>query len=286
MPEQLKSPAFRTALIGLIGTLLTVCGGLGGALATSAVTIYEVERQNQKVALSAPEGGQTLQVDTGSIIISRQEAANLDSEKYYVDLERGFILYRPLPGWSAVEEMTIQEQLAQTNTTCLVLCDQQVFQTRYGEAIELESDRQTTVNGQPIEDLPYPIEEIYGPPPWKLPYYNQMILNIFTKSEVEPLGIRTLPDMILRMSYMASGRVNRMIAQEGSHFAIVQRSATYEGIRLGGEDATITIDAWWLFAEAEDAFYALEIRYSPLNGQSIQVWDDLQMYIDQFRVIQ
>jgi len=36
MLEQLKSPAFRTALIGLLGTMLTVCGGLGGALVTSA----------------------------------------------------------------------------------------------------------------------------------------------------------------------------------------------------------------------------------------------------------
>jgi len=286
MLEQLKSPGFRTALIGLFGTLLTVCGGLGGALVTSAATVYEVQRQNQKVALAAPDGGQTLKVDMGTVFISRQEAANLDPEKYYVNLERGFILYRPLPSWSAVEEMTVQEQLGQESASCLVLCDQPVFLTRYGEAIELESDLETMVNGQSIEDLPYQIEEIYGPPPWKLPYYNQMILNIFTKSEVEPLGIRTLPDMILRMSFVAGGRVNRIIAQEGSQFAIVQRSTAYEGIRLGGEEAAMTIDNWWLFAEAEEAFYALEIRYSPLNGQSIQVWDDLQMYIDQFRVIQ
>jgi hypothetical protein len=113
-----------------------------------------------------------------------------------------------------------------------------------------------------------------------------MILNIFYKSEVQTLGIRTLPDMILLMARFASGQVNRVVAQEGSHFAIVQRSSTYEGIRLGGEVATMTMDNWLLFAEADNAFYTVEIRYSPQSGQPIQVWDDLQMYIDQFRVIQ
>jgi hypothetical protein len=92
--------------------------------------------------------------------------------------------------------------------------------------------------------------------------------------------------MILLMARFATGQVNRVVAQEGSHFAIVQRSSTYQGIRLGGEVATMTLDNWLLFAEADDAFYTVEIRYSPQSGQPIQVWDDLQMYIDQFRVIQ
>jgi hypothetical protein len=287
MAEQQKSPAFRTALIGLLGTVLTVCGGLGGALVTSAVTIYQVQRQDQKVALTAPDGGQTLKVDTGTIFITRPEAAGLDPDTYYVNLEQAFILHRPLPGWDTLEEMTVQEQLAEDNVTCQAVCDQPVFQIRYGEPIEVESDRGTTVNGRliPAEMLDLS-ERLYGPPPWKLPYYNQMVLNIFYKSEVQTLGIHTLPDMILLMARFATGQVNRVVAQEGSHFAIVQRSSTYQGIRLGGEVATMTLDNWLLFAEADDAFYTVEIRYSPQSGQPIQVWDDLQMYIDQFRVIQ
>jgi hypothetical protein len=287
MAEQQKSPVFRTALIGLLGTVLTVCGGLGGALVTSAVTIYQVQRQDQKVALTAPGGGQTLRVDTGTIFITRPEAAGLDPDTYYVNLEQAFILHRPLPGWDALEEMTVQEQLVEDNVTCLVLCDQPVFRIRYGEPIEIESDRGTTVNGHLIPDeILNLIVRLYGPPPWKLPYYSQMVLNVFYKSEVQELGIHTLPDMILLMARFAAGRVNRVVAQEGSHFAIVQRSSTYEGIRLGGEAATMTIDNWLLFAEADNAFYTVEITYTPQSGQPIQVWDDLQMYIDQFRVIQ
>jgi hypothetical protein len=287
MAEQQKSPAFRTALIGLLGTVLTVCGGLGGALVTSAVTIYQVQRQNQKVALTAPDGGQTLRVDTGTIFITRQEAAGLDPDTYYVNLEQAFILHRPLPGWDAMEEMTVQEQLTEDNVTCQAVCDQPVFRVRYGEPIEVESDRGITVNGHLIPDELLDLSErLYGPPPWKLPYYNQMVLNIFYKSEVQELGIHTLPDIILLMARFSAGQVNRVVAQEGSHFAIVQRSSTYEGIRVGGESATMTIDNWLLFAEADNAFYTVEIRYTPQSGQPLQVWDDLQMYIDQFRVIQ
>ena len=287
MAEVHKSTVFQTALIGLVGTILTTCGGISGALVTSAVTVYQVQRQNQQVALPASGGGETLSVDTGTIFITRQEAAALDPATYYANLEQGFVLHRPLPGWDDMEEMTVQEQLAEDNVTCLVVCDQPVFRIRYGEPIEIESDRATTVNGHIIpEELLKLSEMLYGPPPWKVPYYSQMILNVFEKSEVQTLGIHTLPDMILLMMRYSAGRINRVIAQADSHFAIVQLSSTYEGIRVGGEPATMTIDNWLLFAEADTAFYTVEIRYTPQSGQPLQVWDDLQLYIDQFRVIQ
>lgn len=287
MAEEHKSIGLTTALIGLVGTILAACGGISGALVTSAVTVFQVQRQNQQVALPASGGGETLSVDTGSIFITRQKAAALDPATYYVNLDQAFVLHRPLPGWDHMEEMTVQDQLAEDNVTCLVVCDQPVFRIRYGEPIEIESDRQTTVNGHLIpEELLKLNEMLYGPPPWKLPYYSQMILNVFEKSEVQALGIHTLPDMILLMTRYSSGRVNRVIAQVDSHFAIVQLSSTYEGIRVGGEPATMTIDNWLLFAEADTAFYTVEIRYTPQSGQPLQVWDDLQLYIDQFRVIQ
>jgi hypothetical protein len=287
MAGQLKNPAFRTALIGLLGTMLTVCGGLTGALVTSAVTIYQVQRENQKVSLTAPGGGQTLKVDTGTIFITRQDAAGLDPGTYYVNLEQAFILHRPLPGWDAVQEMTVREQLSEDNVNCLVLCDQPVFRIRYGEPIEIESDRATTINGHLVPDeILTLVERLYGSPPWKLPYYCQMVLNVYDKKMVQELGIRTLPDMILQIARFSAGRVNRVVAQENSHFVIVQLSSAYAGIRLGGEAAKMTIDNWMLFAETDNAFYTVEITYTPQSGQPIQVWDDLQMYMSQFRVIQ
>lgn len=287
MSEERFSPAIQTALIGLVGTILAACGGIGGALVTSAVTIYQVQRQNQQVALAASGGGETLSVDTGTIFITRQEAAALDPAPYYTNLEQAFVLHRPLPGWSDLEEMTVQEQLAEENFACKAVCDQPVYRVRYGEPIEIESDRDTTVNGHLIPDELLNLSEmLYGPPPWKVPNYSQMILNVFDKSEVQVFGIQTLPDLILLMTRYSAGRVNRIVAQAGSHFAIIQLSGTYEGIRVAGEPVTLTIDTWLLFAEADNAFYTVEIRYTPISSQSIQVWDDLQFYIDQFRVIQ
>jgi hypothetical protein len=287
MAAEPKTSIFPTALIGLIGTLLTTCGGISGALITSAVTIYQVNRQNQQVALPASAGGETLSVDTGNIFITRQQAAALDGSIYYANLDQAFVLHRPLPGWDAMEEMTVEEQLAEDNVTCVAVCEQRVYRISYGEPIEVESDLSTTVNGQPIpENMVTILETMYGSPPWKLPYYSQVIVNVFEKSQVQSLGIRNLPDLILLMTRYTSGRVNRLVSRQDSHFALVQLSGTYEHIRLAGEPVAMTVDSWLLFAEAEAAFYTVEIRYTPQSGQPLQVWDDLQLYVDQFRVIQ
>jgi hypothetical protein len=285
--EQHKSSAISSALIGLVGTFLTVCGGLSGALITSAIAVYQVERESQQVALAAPDGGEALNVDTSTIIITRQDAAGLDPEVYYVNLEQGFILHRPLAGWDVIQEMTVEEQLAEDNITCLAVCDQPVFRIRYGEPIEVESDRATTVNGHPIPDnLLNQQEMFYGPPPWNVPFYSQMILNVFSKEVVQELGIDNLADMILFMTSSFARQVNRIAAPEGSQFALVQFTSTYEGIRMAGEATRLTVDDWILFAETEAAYYMLEISYTFQSGQSIQVWDDLQTYIDEFRVIE
>jgi hypothetical protein len=287
MAELKRSPAIQTALIGLIGSMLTVIGGLCGATVASITTIYELERQNQHIALAAPTGGQSLSIDTGSIFISRQDGAALDPSTYYVDFEHGFVLHRPISGWDALEEITVEEQLAEDNATCRAVCDQPVFRIRYGEPIEIESDRQTMVNGQPIPgNLLDLSEQLYGPPPWKGSYYSQVIVNVFEKDAVQALGIRNLPDMILLMMRFYSGRVNRMISPEGSQFAIIQGSTTYDGIRVDGNPATMTIDNWLLFAEAKSAFYAVEIKYTVQSRQPLLVWDDLQTYMEYFRVIE
>jgi hypothetical protein len=287
MAKEHKSTGLQTAVIGLVGIILTACGGIGGALLTSAVAIYQVQRQNQQVALPASQGGETLNVDLGSIFITRQKSAALDPATYYVDLDKAFVIHRPLSGWDDMQEITVKDQLAEDHVTCLVVCDQPVFRIRYGQPMEIESDRQTTVNGHLIPDgVLNASEKLYGPPPWKLPYYSQVILNVFGKNEVQKLGIHSLPDMILLMTRYSAGRINNVVARAESHFSIVQLSSSFEGIRVAGVPASITIDNWFLFAETDKAYYTVEIRYTPQSGQPLQVWDDMQLYIDQFRVIQ
>ncbi len=282
-----KSATVQAAIIGLIGAILTSCSGCFGAALSAAVTLYSVQREQQQVALAAPEGRQVLSINTGNIFISRQEAAALDPEAYFVDLDRGLAIRRPLSGWSQMEELTIGEQMAEVGGQCLVLCDQPLYRIRYGQPIEIQYDRQTRVNGRPVpEDRLDTLEQLYGSPPWTVPYYSQVTINVFERPVVEEMGFDQLPDLVLLITAASSLRINRLIAEEGSNFVVLQASATYENVQMDGEPATFTLEDWMLLAEAADAYYAVEIAYTPQSGQSLQVWDDLQAYMDSFRVIQ
>ena len=282
-----KSATVQAALIGLIGTILTSCSGCFGAVLSAAVTLYSVQQEQQRVALAAPEGRQVLSINTGNIIISRQEAATLDPQTYFVDLDRGLAIRRPLPGWNRLEDMRLSEQMAEVGGQCLVLCDKRVYRIRYGEPIEIQSDRQTRVNGRPIpEDRLDILEQLYGPPPWTAPYYSQVTISIFERPATEQVGFHKLPDLVLLVTAFSGLRVNRLIAEEGSNFVVLQTSGTYENVRMAGQPATFTLEDWVLLAEGKDAYYAVEIAYTPQSGQSLQVWDDLQTYMDSFRVIQ
>lgn len=186
-----------------------------------------------------------------------------------------------------MEALTIGEQMAEVGGQCLVLCDQPVYRTRYGQPIEIQSDRQTRVNGQSLpEERLDVLEQLYGAPPWTVPYYSQVTINIFERSATAQMGFDSLPDLALLATVASNLRVNRLIAEEGANFAVLQTSGTYENVRIDGEPATFTLEDWILLAEAEDAYYTVEIAYTPQSGQSLQVWDDLQAYMDSFRVIQ
>ena len=288
MTQLRSTPVVRAATIGLIGSLLTVCGGLSGALISASVTIYQVERGQQQIDLAASEAEQALSIDTGGIFISRQEAAALDPEEYFVDLDRGIAIRRPLPGWGELEELTLGEQMAEDSTAVPSppLSEQPVYRIRYGERVEMQFDRSTLVNGQPLPPAMAEImEQLYGSEPWTIPYYSAVVVNVFERPVVADLGMTGLPDLFLTMMRYSSGRANRLLAPEDADTIIVQTSASYQGVQVAGQSMTITLEDWSLFAESEDAYYVIEITYIPQAGHSVQAWDDLQTYMDSFRVI-
>jgi hypothetical protein len=282
-----SSAATQAALISLVGVIVTVCGGLGGALLSGAATIYQIERNRKKVALAAPEGDQALTIDAGSIFISRQQAAALDTDQYYVDLDHGIVIRRPLLNWGELEELTVEEQLAESGAQCFGLCDQPVYRIRYGTPIEIQSDRQTLVNGKPIpDDWLAALEKLYGPPPWTAPYYSQVLINVFDKSAEEQMSVKNLPDLVILTTRYSAANVNRLIAEENSNFIVTQSSISYDRIRMEGQTTSFTLESWGLFAEGKDTYYVVEISYTPQSGQPLRVWEDLQIYMDSFRVVQ
>jgi hypothetical protein len=139
--------------------------GLGAALVTSAVTVYQVQRQSQKVSITAPEGGKTLRVDTGGIFVTRQAAVDLDPKTYHMNLDQAFILLRSLPKefFGANDSPG-----AVGRRSCLLpgdLCSA-CFPYPYVEPVEVNSDRSPTVNGHFIPDeIPASTERLYGTPP-------------------------------------------------------------------------------------------------------------------------
>jgi len=212
-----KPQALLAAVIGLVGTLLTVCGGLVGAIVSGGVTIYRVERQMQQVDVGSSQGGQQLTIDTGTIFISRQEAAALDPELYFVDMEEGWAIQRPLPGWGELEQLTVGEQMAEDDIEIppSALADQPVYRMRYGQPLEIQSDAQTLANGEPMPtEMIEALEALYGPPPWNKEYYSQVIVNVFDKSIEEEIGVHNLAGLVMGTTRFLNARVNRLIAEE------------------------------------------------------------------------
>jgi len=289
MAAKTPSKGTRAALIGLIATLLTVCGGVSGALISAAVTVYRVEREAQSVALAAPAREEPLRIDTGSIYISPQQAAALDLQTYSVHPNQGLVIRHPLPGWNELEELTFEEAAVEGGVQTLPeppLSEQPVFRVRYGDPIEVQTDQQTLLNGESFsQDALHVLEELYGPPPWTEEYYSQVVVNVFERPVVEDLGADDLADLLLMVMNISASRVNDLIAEPESDFMMVQSSTTYERVKMAGHPATFTVESWLLLAETEAAYYALEITFTPQSGQSIQVWEDLQLYMDSFRVI-
>jgi hypothetical protein len=166
------------------------------------------------------------------------------------------------------------------------MCDQPVYRIRYGTPIEIQADSQTLVNGKPIPDeWLTALEKLYGPPPWTYFYYSQVLVNVFDKS-TEEIRLKGLPDLVLLTTHFSAARVNRLIAEENSDFIITQSSAAYDQIRMQGQMTSFTLESWVLFTEGEDAYYVVEISFTPQSGQPLQVWEDLQTYMDSFRAVQ
>lgn len=56
-------------------------------------------------------------------------------------------------------------------------------------------------------------------------------------------------------------------------------------VRVDGRDGDLSMEGWALCAEGPQNYFVVEVVYFPQTGQPIRVWEDLQAYVDSFRVI-
>ena len=270
----------RSAVLGIVGALLTVCGGLAGAAISVALTIYQVERGRDTVAVSAPGGEQPLTVDVREIGISYLEAMGLDAGAYFVAPELGFVVAQPRQGWGSVEETTYGALFLERGAYSGSTWDQQpVRRIRYGEAIEVQCGDGARVNDIVLDCEM--LEQAYGADTFR--YSNE--ISILSLDKQTAAGY-TLAGVALEWGLTQRGGLNRIIANEGADSMVMQASWHLQNVVVDGQQGDLGMERWALVAEGPQRYYVVEVTYFALPGQSVQVWEDLQAYMQSFRVIQ
>jgi hypothetical protein len=276
----------RVAIIGLIGTILTVCGGISGALIGGVTTIYKIQREAQQLAIAAPGSDQPLTVDTNNITINSEEAAAMDPSKSLVLQDLGFVMAQPGTGWKDRGSMTYQDLFLEqaTNLSPLIFFstwvhnawdDQPVRQVRYSEPVMVQFILGSTENGAPVDPAKLQNDTIS--------FYNQITTLALSKSVAGQDF--TLYGLALAWGNLHMGGVNELIANPDSQYVLEQVSWVLKGVRVDRKQTDLTLQRWALFTESLDRYYIVELQYVPGPDQSMQVWDDLQSYLNAFRVI-
>jgi hypothetical protein len=284
--EQPQKHTTRLALIGLVGTVLTVCGTLTGALIGGATTIYKAAQETQRLAITAPQTDQALAVDTRQIAVKSSNVTRLDPAKYQVFQDLGFVTAQPKSGWDEERQMTYYDLFLEeaTNLSPLILFsswvkdgwdDQPVYQVRYSAPVMVEFIAGSTENGVSID----PTELNYT----SYKFFSRMIVLALDKSVVQKDF--TLYDLALDWGKMHQGGVNDLVANPDSQYVFEQVSWKLKKVKVNGQQVDLTLQRWTLFAEGPDRDYIIEVQYVPAVDQSMQVLDDLQSYLDAFRVI-
>jgi hypothetical protein len=277
----------QAAIIGLIGTILTVCGGISGALIGGTATIYKVERAAQQIGIAAPQSDQPLTVDTHQINISSSQTASLDTSQFLVLEDLGFITSQPRPGWNDGKQMMYQDLFMEeaTNLSPMILFyswvkdawdHQPVYQIRYLEPVMVQFVDGSTENGFPVDPAALDTDTIA--------FYSQITTLALSKTAVE--ADVNLPGLALAWGGLHTGGVNELIANPDSKYVYEQVSWELKGVRVDGRTTDLTLQRWALFAENSERYYLVEVQFVPEANQPQQVWDDLQAYMDAFRVIQ
>ncbi len=277
----------RVAIIGLIGTILTACGGLAGAIIGGGVTIYKTNLEAQQLAIAAPQSDQPLSVDTRKVAINSSSLSNLESSKYLALPDLGFVMAQPQPGWNGGEQMSYYDLFTEfdINLSPLILFyrdvkdtwdDQPVRQLRYAEPVMVQYIEGSTENGVTVDPTQLTNDTIA--------FYSQFTVLALDKALAQQNF--TLYDLALTWGGMHLGGINNLVANPDSQYVFEQVSWELKGVRVNDRSADLTLQRWALFAEGPEHYYIVEVQYVPAEGQSMQVWDDIQTYLDAFRVIQ
>ncbi len=281
MAQKAQKPiALHAALLGLVGTLLTACSGLTGAIISAAVTVYRVEREMQQVKIAPPDSDQPLVVDTRQIAISYTDAMKLSPDTYYISPDLGFVLAQPGPGWNPVEETTYRELFQERGTWTGSAWDEQpVRRIHYREPVDVQFQQGAELNGIPVDVETF--RRLYGTDTVRF----STEITVLTVPKEKAANLPSLAAIALHWGSMTWAGANRIVADREGTYVLIQTSWRAQNVRVEGQEGHFSVDRWALFAEGPKHYYVVETVYAPRTDDSVQVWEDLQAYIRSFRVI-
>lgn len=256
----------------------------------------------------------TISINTTQLSVDHKKVEAIDPKDHFVDSSLGFIFKRPLSGgWSKPKTINgFSEYLKAKNVSLHQMLIEQLEANLkfdpYGPAImDMVSVRMTkgkTVNlkitGETTNEL---IERIISGKPneimesekmllrkaiigfEEMDYTNEIVIQRFDKGILESAPIKiSLPNFAVKILAGNSIYIDRLVANERT--VLAGGSIKLNDVLVDGQKRSFRFDRLFLITESQEAFYMVDIGFSPDTESSLQVWEDLRAILNSFRVLE
>lgn len=256
----------------------------------------------------------TISINTTQLSVDHKKVEAIDPKDHFVDSSLGFIFKRPLSGgWSKPKTINgFSEYLKAKNVSLHQMLIEQLEANLkfdpYGPAImDMVSVRMTkgkTVNlkitGETTNEL---IERIISGKPneimesekmllrkaiigfEEMDYTNEIVIQRFDKGILESAPIKiSLPNFAVKVLAGNSIYIDRLVANERT--VLAGGSIKLNDVLVDGQKRSFRFDRLFLITESQEAFYMVDIGFSPDTESSLQVWEDLRAILNSFRVLE
>lgn len=251
----------------------------------------------------------------------REAVSALDPHKYYVNSATGFRFKLPadeafskpamlegieglLAAKNAVLNPEIQQQL-QTNLQVHPLGP--AFQTvkivriAYGKSMTVECTDDTTnelidrilarvksiAKEQSVELTPEDLSKARRMAIGldRLNFQDEFMVTVFDKRKLMEAPIKvTLPSLFVTLTSAMGLFTDKLVADEQSILGGVDLSL--QNVKIDQKIGDFAVERWMLLTENKEAFFLVEIAYSPQTQEPLKVWEDLRDMMTSFRALE
>lgn len=117
----------------------------------------------------------------------------------------------------------------------------------------------------------------------RLNFSNELTITIYNKKNLRYFK-PSLPGLFNKFLSTAGLSIDQLVTNEEGMLAGL--SSTLERVKVNDQIKDWTFNRWFLLTENQNAFFLVEIAYSPQSSKSIQIWEELRSLMDSFHVIE